>query len=161
MEGFVVAGLVLIAVAVIAAVLWRRSSANPPPASLPVAIRPLSELRDDFRIHRELLEAKFFEAAAARGIPRGLAWARCDFADQVTFARDKQNAEPCALVAVTIGFEAIEGGGMEEVEAVGNLRAATAVFRHRVGRWLADGRVVFNLNPEQTIAHFGHELEAV
>ena len=35
-----------------------------------------------------------------------------------------------ALTPVTIAFEAIEGGPMEGVEAVGNLRAATAVFTY-------------------------------
>ncbi|HYO25559.1 MAG TPA: hypothetical protein VEQ85_11500, partial [Lacipirellulaceae bacterium] len=66
-----------------------------------------------------------------------------------------------ALVGVTVSFEAVAGGGMEEVEAVGNLRAATAVFVHRGGRWTTDGRVVFNLSPEAALAHYQESLELV
>ena len=64
-------------------------------------------------------------------------------------------------LGVTIAFEAIEGGGMEEVEAVGNLRAATAVFRHDRAGWRTDGRVMFNLNPTEAIAYYQDQLEMV
>jgi DNA modification methylase len=47
---------------------------------------------------------------------------------------------------------------MEEVEAVGNLRAATAVFRAEKERWLTDGRAIFNLSPDEAIDHFGDNL---
>ena len=39
--------------------------------------------------------------------------------------------------------KAMRGGGMEDVEAVGNLRAATAVFRVEKGSWATDGRALF------------------
>ena len=65
------------------------------------------------------------------------------------------------MVAVTIGFEAVEGGGMEDVEAVGNLRAATAVFRVERGNWATDGRPLFNLNPAEAIAYYQDNLELV
>ena len=58
-------------------------------------------------------------------------------------------------------IEAIEGGGMEDVEAVGNLRAATVVFRLDGPEWRADGRALFNLNPAEAIAHFHRELETI
>ncbi|MEK6248535.1 MAG: hypothetical protein N2C12_10180, partial [Planctomycetales bacterium] len=54
----------------------------------------------------------------------------------------------------TISFEAIEGGGMEEVEAVSNLRAATAVFFMDGDRWDTRGRVIFNLEPAEAIERF-------
>ena len=57
----------------------------------------------------------------------------------MTYARHRQAGELCAFVAVTIAFEAIEGGGMEEVEAVSNLCPATAVFRLDHGKWQTDG----------------------
>jgi hypothetical protein len=62
---------------------------------------------------------------------------------------------------VTISFEAIEGGGMEDVEAVGNLRAATVVFRLDGPVWRADGRALFNLNPDEAIKHYQNDLETV
>ena len=64
-----------------------------------------------------------------------------------------------ALVAATISFEAIEGGGMEDVEAVGNLRSATAVFLHRDRQWTTDGRVIFNLEPAEALARFDATLQ--
>ena len=64
-------------------------------------------------------------------------------------------------MAVTISFEAIPGGPMEDVEAVSNLRAATAVFRLAGNRWQTEGRAVFNLNPTEAIAYYRDELEIV
>ena len=117
--------------------------------------------RLEFHQQRERLEARFFQLAASSGKPRGLRWTECDFDNDVTYARDKQSGELCAFVAVTIAFEAIEGGLMEGVEAVGNLRAASAVFRHQQGRWQTDGRAVFNLTPSEAIRHFQDNLVMV
>ena len=75
-------------------------------------------VEDMNQAQRERLEAKFFQLAAASGRPRGLEWTGCDFDDDVVYARDRRSGELCALVAVTIRFEAQEGGGMEDVEAV-------------------------------------------
>lgn len=118
-------------------------------------------LRRAFHRERERVEAKFVELASSGGKPRGLRWKDCDFEDGVAYARDRKTGELCAFVAVTVSFEAIEGGGMEDVEAVGNLRAATAVFRHKDHHWTTDGRVIFNLKPVQAIAHFQDSLVLV
>jgi hypothetical protein len=119
----------------------------------------LADARKDFHVRREYLEAKFFELASSSGKPRGLEWVGIEFDDDVAYARDRQSSELVALVAVTIRFEAIEGGGMEEVEAVGNLRAATAVFHRRDRCWDTGGRVLFNLNPDEAIHHFRSKME--
>ena len=66
-----------------------------------------------------------------------------------------------ALVPVTISFAAIEGGPMEGVEAVGNLRNATAVFSFARGHWTTAGKAVFNLNPDETLTHFKNQYERV
>jgi len=66
-----------------------------------------------------------------------------------------------AIVGVTIRFEAVEGSDMEGLPAVGNLRNASAVFFHEGGRWVATGRTVFNLSPDEVIAHFGRQYERV
>ena len=121
----------------------------------------LQQAYDLFHLRREWLEAQFITAASNSGRPRGLEWVNCEFDDDVVFARDRQNGGLRAFTAVTISFEAIPGGGMEDVEAVGNLRAATAVFRCDEGTWTTDGRTIFNLNPQETIRHFGSELELV
>jgi hypothetical protein len=119
----------------------------------------MDRLRREFHTRRERLEMRFFEMAASSGKPRGLRWKSCEFADQVAYARDRQTGDLHALVSVTIAFEAIEGGEMEFVEAVGNLRYATAVFRHHRGTWCTDGRAIFNLNPAEAIAFFDATLE--
>lgn len=117
--------------------------------------------RREFHCCRERLEAKFFQLAAKSGKPRGLRWISCDFDDDVSYARDRRSGELCAFVAVTIAFEAVEGGGMEEVEAVGNLRAATALFRLDGARWQTDGRTIFNLDPAEAIEYYQENLELV
>jgi hypothetical protein len=117
--------------------------------------------RREFHRQRERLEAKFFALASNSGKPRGLRWTDCSFDDDVTYARNRSNGELCAFVAATIAFEAIEGGLMEDVEAVGNLRAATAVFRLDRGRWWTDGRAIFNLNPTEAIAYYRENLVLV
>ena len=117
--------------------------------------------RKRFRQQRERLEARFFDLAAASGKPRGLRWTDIDFDDAVCFARDRDRGHLLALVAATISFEAIEGGGMEEVEAVGNLRAATALF-HLEGKWWnTQGRVLFNLEPAEALARLDGVMEQV
>jgi hypothetical protein len=110
---------------------------------------------------RESLQQMYFNEAAASGKPRGLDWVNCDFEPGVTFARDRNDGQLRALVGVTIAFEATEGGDMEDVEAVGNLRAATAVFIHDGQAWSTAGRTIFNLDPVEAISHFDHELEAL
>lgn len=120
----------------------------------------LQRARQLFHCRREWLEAEFLKLASQSGKPRGLVWADCDFQNSVAFAQDRQTRQLRALVAVTIRFEAIPGSDMEHVPAVGNLRAATAVFSYDGKQWRTDGRAVFNLNPTETIKHFRRELRA-
>ncbi len=117
--------------------------------------------KQQFRHRREWLEAKFLTLASASGKPRGLLWKNCDFDNGITFARDRHSGELQALIAITIQFAAEQGGGMEHVEAVNRLRAATAVFQYDGANWRTQGRVVFNLTPIETIEHFRNELEPV
>lgn len=121
----------------------------------------LSRARKLFHLRREWLEARFFSLASGSGMPRGLEWVDCEFADDVSFARDRHSGGLRALVGVTIRFRAVEGGGMEDNPNVGNLREASAVFLLDGTEWTTKGRVVFNLNPVQAIAHYRQELELV
>ena len=119
----------------------------------------LDQRRLLFMEERESLEELFFQKASSSGKPRGLDWVRCDFEPEVMFACDRQNRQLRALVAVTIQFEATEGGDMEDVEAVGNLRAGTAVFLHDDSQWSTAGRTIYNLDPAEALKHFAQELE--
>ncbi|MFO0928191.1 MAG: hypothetical protein U0736_14325 [Gemmataceae bacterium] len=117
--------------------------------------------RGQFVAERDRLLAEFFRAAAGSGKPRGLRWTACDPEPGQRFARDRQSGELIALVGVTVAFEAIAGGDMEGVAAVGNLRNATAVFFHRRGAWATHGKAVFNLNPDEVLERFATQYEAV
>ena len=115
--------------------------------------------RRQFHQQREHLEARFFTAAAASGKPRGLRWKGCDWGEQVEFARDRRTRQLVALAGVTVSFEAVPGGDMEGLPAVGNLRCASAVFAYAGGRWIATGRAVFNLNPDEALTHLQQQYE--
>src|SRR5208282_1957171 len=119
----------------------------------------LRDIQKGFLQQREHQEAAFFAAAATSGKPRGLRWKNCEWESEVAFARERTTGRLAALVAVTISFEAIEGGDMEGVEAVGNLRNASAVFFYDAGRWRTTGRAIFNLNPGEAIERFKGQYE--
>jgi hypothetical protein len=123
--------------------------------------RRVEQARAQFEQRRDDYQRQFLAAAAATGKPRGLAWKDCDFQDGMLLARDRATKKLVALVGVTISFEAIEGGGMEEVEAVGNLRAATAVFHWNGRNWTTQGRAVFNLEPREVLERYGASLDSV
>jgi hypothetical protein len=118
----------------------------------------LAQARLALSTDRRAIETEFFEKASASGKPRGLRWVACDFHDGELLAFDRVSGEIYALRGVTVRFEAVAGGGMEDVEAVGNLRFATAVFFYRGKRWTTDGRVVFNLGPRETLEKFKASL---
>ena len=114
-----------------------------------------------FKLQREQLELKFFEMAQVRGKPRGLRWIDCDWQDRVTFGRDVETGLLTAFVAVNIRFEAIEGGDMEDVDAVGLLRDAAALFHYQTGNWGTGGRALFNMNPADAISRLNGQYEPV
>jgi len=123
--------------------------------------RRVERARRQFDRRRAAFQAAFLEAAAASGKPRGLTWKQCDLDDCLALARDRANGELVGLVAATIRFEAIEGGDMEEVEAVGNLRAATAVFTYNGRDWTTQGRAVFNLEPREVLDRYRESLDPI
>ncbi|HYT90319.1 MAG TPA: hypothetical protein VEL76_16550 [Gemmataceae bacterium] len=121
----------------------------------------LERARELFKLQRERLERGFLDAAAASGKPRGLRWKDCQWEKDVEFVRERKTGEIVALVGVTIQFEAIEGGDMEGLPAVGNLRNASAVFFFHRGQWLTIGKAVFNMNPNEAVEHFKTVYERV
>jgi hypothetical protein len=123
--------------------------------------REVQRAMQGFKLQRELLEAKFFDLAASLGKPRGLRWVDCEWLEKVTFARDLSDGLLTAFVAVNISFEAIAGGDMEDVAAVGNIREAAAVFHYRKGRWGTGGRALFNMNPEDAVSRLQGQYEPI
>lgn len=139
--GFVMVGLAtLLLVGAFAPIVWRRWQRW----RMNHAVR-------QFRLERESLEAKFFDLAAASGKPRGLRWVHCDWQRDVMFGRDVRSGLLTAFVSVEIRFEAIEGGDMEDVEAVGTIRDASALFHFQNGHWGTGGKALFNMNPAEAI----------
>ncbi len=123
--------------------------------------RDLERAFQEFKLRREALEAKFFQLAASIGKPRGLRWTVCDWKEPVRFVRDRSTGLLTALASVEIHFEAIEGGDMEDVAAVGDVRDASALFHYENGRWGTGGKALFNMNPETAVEKLEHQFEAV
>lgn len=114
-----------------------------------------------FRMQRELLEAKFYDLARVSGKPRGLKWLDGDWQSDVTFARTCDTGLLTAFVGLHIRFEAIEGGDMEGVAAVDTVRDAAAVFHFQRGRWGTGGRVLMNMNPTEAVARLAGQFAPV
>jgi hypothetical protein len=119
----------------------------------------IEEARALFDLQRPRLEKQYLEAAAASGKPRGLRWKACEWSGPPALACERATGRLAALVSVTIQFEAVEGGDMEGLPAVGNLRNASAVFFYHRGQWHTTGKTVFNLNPGEAIDHFKNLYE--
>jgi hypothetical protein len=115
--------------------------------------------REAFAAQRAALESAFFMAASNSGLPRGLVWKAVEWQPGVEFAREKATQRLAALVAVTVRFEAVPGGDMEDLPAVGNLRHGSAVFFYHAGRWRTSGKALFNLSPDDALARFGGQYE--
>src|SRR5438132_5034134 len=111
----ILGGVALVGLIVCLALLWR-------PVRLFGSQVRVERARELFKLQRERLEAQFIKAAGASGKPRGLRWKECQWDNTVEFVRERSNGQIAALVGVTIQFEAIEGGDLENVPAVANLR---------------------------------------
>jgi hypothetical protein len=123
--------------------------------------REASRAFREFKLRREVLEAKFVKLASSLGKPRGLIWKECDWQEPVTFARDAQTGLLTAFVGVEIHFEAVAGGDMEDVEAVGTVRDAAALFHYKNGLWGTGGKALFNMNPALAIEKLAGQYEPV
>jgi hypothetical protein len=117
--------------------------------------------RELFRLQHERFEEMLVKAANETGKPRGLRWIGCEIIGDAVLARETASRDLVALVPVVVRFEPVEGSDMEAVPAAREPRTATAVYTYSKGHWHTDGRVVFNLDPHQTIAHFGSQYVEV
>lgn len=121
--------------------------------------KTLDRARPALRRHSSELEQQFLESAAATGKPRGLVWKQSSFHRQALLARDLATGDLYALVGITIAFEAVVGGDMEDVTAVSNLRCATALLEWRQNKWTTAGRILFNMEPHEATQHYAKHLE--
>ena len=79
----------------------------------------------------------------------------------MTFGREVESGLLTAFAAVEIRFEAVEGGDMEEVEAVGTVRDAAALFHYKDGSWGTGGRALFNMNPADALERLNDQYEPI
>lgn len=125
----------------------------------------LEDARRRFHWQREHLEAKFIQLAQSHTRRGGPCWTDCHFDDDVAYVRNRSTGELSAFVAVGVaGTDTAAHGDVFQdgsLDAVGNLRAATAVFRFDRDHWDTDGRAIFNLSPSETIRFYRHDLEMV
>lgn len=142
--------LVILLLAAAAWSTWRRERQR----------RELAIAEAEFARRRDKLQEDFRAAGNVSGKPRGLRWKSCELVGPLVLARDRSNGKLVGLSGATIGFEAVAGGGMEDVEAVGNLRAATAIFTWSGIDWTTTGHTVFNLEPQQVLEHYHASLAA-
>lgn len=147
------AGITLVLLAIVA------FGANPLVRSL--RKREAQTALKQFRVQREQLEARFFDMAKSIGKPRGLRWLDCEWLDAVSFARERDTGLITAFAGINIRFEAIEGGDMEDVAAVGTVRDAVAVFHFHQGNWGTGGKALFNMNAEEAVSRLTAQFEAV
>jgi len=99
------------------------------------------------------LQQDFFALASRSGKPRGLRWISCEWPGELQIVADEDHQLISAFAAVNIGFEAIEGGDMEDVKAVSTIRDGSAVFHFQNGSWGSAGRVIFNMDPVKAAEH--------
>ena len=123
--------------------------------------RRFAQARRDFHHQRERLEVKFVQLGLINTKSHTPRWTDCTFDDDVSYARSRSTGELSAFVAVTIEMEGIDDILPRGGDAIGNLRAATAVFRFDGDRWETDGRAIFNLTPAEAIHFYQRDLEMV
>ncbi|RLS36472.1 MAG: hypothetical protein DWH81_12340 [Planctomycetota bacterium] len=123
--------------------------------------REVKQARESFRLQRESLEARFFDLAAQSGKPRGLRWVKCEWQPEVAWAREARTGLLTAFVSIELHFEAIEGGDMEDVAAVGTVRDACAVFHYQQGQWGTGGKALFNMNAGDAVSRLQGQFVAV
>jgi hypothetical protein len=120
----------------------------------------LAEARRGFHRQRERLEAKFVQLGLAGNRADAPRWTDCEFDDDVAYVRSRSTGELSAFVAVTIAMEEPDDDAIPGT-AIGNYRAATAVFRFDRDHWVTDGRAIFNLTPSEAIRFYQGDLEVV
>ena len=104
-----------------------------------------------FMDNQSTLEERFFSIVSQSGKPKGLTWKSCKFDEATMWVIEKQSANLHALLSTVIHFDAVPGGPMEDVEAVGNARIATVIFFYNGDNWDTGGDVLFNLEPHEVL----------
>ena len=119
----------------------------------------VAHLRKQYERHQQELHRNCIAIASAAGKPRGLLWSHQQWLTSWVLVEDTATGLVTMLHGVNLSFEAVEGGEMEDVDAVSTVRDATAVFHFQNGRWGTGGRVLFNMSPESAVQSLGDDLK--
>ncbi len=121
--------------------------------------RTLGRACRQFHLQRERLEARFVKLGQNRSQPGARRWIDCRFEDEVTYARNRLTGEISAFVGVNIELETSDYlGSLEPSTAI---RSGTAVFRYDGRSWDTDGRVIYDLNPQEAIYFYKGDLKPI
>ena len=119
-------------------------------AALMIARRParlvweelhVDRARLQFRRRREWLEARFVGALLRADEAEGRRWEDARWHDEIVWARDRQTRRLLALVGVHF-----EPNPFDPVQFP---RHATALFEYRKGGWLAEGKRLDEIRPDE------------
>jgi hypothetical protein len=102
----------------------------------------VDQARESFHRRREWLEARFVSALNRIDPAEGTRWDEARWHDEVLWARDRQTRHFLALVCVHF-----ESSPFESVPS----RLATAVFEYRRGRWVAEGKRLDEIRPDEAV----------
>jgi hypothetical protein len=100
--------------------------------------------REQFRLQREWLEARFLTALVKNNAAEGERWQEhSHWRDEVVWARDRHTRRLLALIGVHFDNNPYE-------DPAGNPpRHATALFEYRKGRWHAEGKRLDQVRPDE------------
>ena len=103
--------------------------------------------RDQFRKQREWLEARFLTALAKVDPVEQVRWEDAHWHDEVLWARDRQTRVFMAMIGVHFDSHAFDEFG--ELHP----RHATALFEYRKGIWIAEGKRLDEIQPDEAVLH--------
>jgi hypothetical protein len=99
------------------------------------------QARLQFHQQREWLEARFLSALSRTDPLEAVRWDDAHWQNEVRWARDRQTHRLLALIGVEFDTNPFED----------TVRHATALFEYRKGRWIADGKHVDALRPDEAL----------
>jgi hypothetical protein len=110
--------------------------------------------RELFRPQREWLEARFLSALGKSDPLERLRWEDAHWHDEILWARDRKTRVLLALIGVH--FDGPEFDPLGESPS----RHATALFEFRRGRWVAEGKRLDEVRPDEAVLR-GQRFEPV
>ncbi len=121
----------------------------------------LSRIKESYQLQAIIIQLEFLKQVRETGKPRGLLWKEIQFADVPVFIQDDQSKQYLALLSCVVEFEAIEGDDMEDNPNANLPKEGTAVFEFSRGHWVTQGRVLFNMNPQESLSLLGKKYLVV